>query len=59
MGMSNAVFSFLSKLGPEDLLLLAVALILLIERQCDGRFILFLLLIFMIELPKGLLTGGS
>lgn len=57
MSFGNVLLGTLSRLGPEDILLLALAFILLIERQCDKRFIVFLLLIFIIELPKGLLVG--
>lgn len=56
MSLNNALLATVSRLGPEDILLLVVVFILLIEGQCDKKFIIFFLLIFLIELPKGLLA---
>ncbi|MGE5631054.1 MAG: hypothetical protein ACM3TR_08165 [Caulobacteraceae bacterium] len=56
MGISYTMLRTLSALRPDDFLLLAVALILLVENQCDRKFVLFVLLIFIMELPQGLLT---
>lgn len=56
MSLNSEIFRILSRLSPEDMLLLVIAIILLIEGKCDKRFLFFLLLIFIIELPEGLLT---
>lgn len=56
MSLNNALLATVSRFGPEDILLLVVVFILLIEGQCDKKFIIFFLLIFLIELPKGLLA---
>lgn len=56
MGIERLLLGMLSKLTPEDFLLLAIIFILYVENKCDKTFLIILLLVFIMDLPQGLLT---
>jgi len=56
MGMERLVLGILSSLSPEDFLILAVIFILYIENKCDKTFLIIMLMVFLMELPQGLLA---
>lgn len=56
MGMERLAMDILSRLTPEDFLILAVVFILYVEKECDKTFLVIMLLVFMMDLPQGLLA---
>lgn len=46
----------LSRLTPEDFVILAIIFILYVEKQCDKTFLLIMLLVFIMDMPQGLLA---
>ena len=56
MSMERLALSMLSRLSPEDFLILAVVFILYIENKCDKTFLVIMLLVFLMDLPQGLLA---
>lgn len=56
MGVERLALGILSRLSPEDFLILAVIFILYIENQCDKTFLVLMLLVFAMDLPQGLLA---
>ena len=56
MGVERLILSMLSRLSPEDFLILAVVFILYIENKCDKTFLVIMLLVFLMDLPQGLLV---
>ena len=56
MGMEHLILSILNRLSPEDFLILAVIFILYIENKCDKTFLLIMFLVFLMDLPQGLLA---
>lgn len=56
MGMERLVLSMLSRLSPEDFLILAVVFILFIESKSEKTFLVIMLLVFFMDLPQGLLV---
>jgi hypothetical protein len=56
MGIERLMLGILSNLTPEDFLLLAVIFILCVENKCDKTFLIIMLLVFIMDLPQGLLA---
>ena len=56
MSVEKLVLSMLSRLSPEDFLILAVVFILYVENKCDKTFLVIMLLVFIMDLPQGLLA---
>lgn len=56
MGVESLALGMLSRLSPEDFLILAVVFILYIEKQSDKTFLVIMLLVFIMDLPQGLLA---
>ncbi len=56
MGMERLALGILNRLTPEDFLILAVVFILHVENKCDKTFLVIMLLVFMMDLPQGLLA---
>jgi hypothetical protein len=56
MGMEHLILSILNRLSPEDFLILAVIFILYIENKCDKTFLIIMFLVFLMDLPQGLLA---
>ena len=56
MGIERLALGILSRLSPEDFLVLAIVFILYVEKQCDMTFLIFMLLVFIMDLPDGLLA---
>lgn len=56
MGVERLVLGMLSRLSPEDFLVLAIVFILYIENKCDKTFLVIMLLVFVMDLPQGLLA---
>ncbi|HOE57205.1 MAG TPA: hypothetical protein PLL98_02835 [Bacillota bacterium] len=56
MGVERLILGMLSRLNSEDFLILAVVFILYIENKCDKTFLLIMLLVFLMDMPDGLLT---
>lgn len=56
MGVERLIINMLSRLSPEDFLILAVVFILFIENKCDKTFLTIVLLVFFMDLPQGLLA---
>ncbi|NLK35434.1 MAG: hypothetical protein GX301_08325 [Gracilibacteraceae bacterium] len=55
MSTEHLIFGILNRLSPEDFLILAIVFILFIENKCDKTFLIILLLVFLMDLPQGLL----
>ena len=56
MGIERLALVILSRLSPEDFLVLAIVFILYVEKQCDKTFLIIMLLVFIMDLPDGLLA---
>jgi hypothetical protein len=56
MSMEHLILNILSRLSPEDFLVLAVIFILYIENKCDKTFLVIMLLVLIMDLPQGLLA---
>ncbi|MHB1394955.1 MAG: hypothetical protein ACYCYE_18250 [Clostridia bacterium] len=56
MGLERLALDMLSRLTPEDFLVLAIVFILYIENKCDKTFLVIMLLVFIMDLPQGLLA---
>ena len=56
MSMERLALGILSRLGPEDFLILAIVFILYKENKSDKTFLLIMLLVFIMDLPQGLLA---
>ena len=56
MSVERLALGMLSRLSPEDFLILAVVFILYIENKCDKTFLVIMLLVFVMDLPQGLLA---
>ncbi len=56
MGVERLLLSMLGRLSPEDFLILAVVFILYMEKKCDKTFLLVMLLVFLMDMPEGLLV---
>lgn len=56
MGMERLVLGLLNSLGPEDFLILAVIFILYVEKKCDKTFLIIMFMVFLMDLPQGLLA---
>lgn len=56
MGLERLALTMLSRLTPEDFLVLAVVFILYVENKCDKTFLVIMLLVFIMDLPQGLLA---
>jgi len=56
MGVERLALGLLSNLSPEDFLVLAVVFILYIENKCDKTFLIIMLMVFLMDLPQGLLA---
>ena len=56
MGLERLTLTMLSRLTPEDFLVLAIVFILYVENKCDKTFLVIMLLVFIMDLPQGLLA---
>lgn len=56
MGLEHLALSMLNRLTPEDFLVLAIVFILYVENMCDKTFLVIMLLVFIMDLPQGLLA---
>ena len=56
MSLERLALGMLSRLTPEDFLVLAIVFILYIENKCDKTFLVIMLLVFIMDLPQGLLA---
>lgn len=56
MSMERLALDIFGRLSPEDFLLLAIVFILYIENKCDKTFLIIMLLVFLMDLPQGLLA---
>ncbi|HYE08575.1 MAG TPA: hypothetical protein VEF53_00195 [Patescibacteria group bacterium] len=56
MSLERLALGMLSRLTPEDFLVLAVVFILYVENKCDKTFLVIMLLVFIMDLPQGLLA---
>ncbi len=56
MSLERLALDMLSRLTPEDFLVLALVFILYIENKCDKTFLVIMLLVFIMDLPQGLLA---
>jgi hypothetical protein len=56
MSIERLALGILSRLSPEDFLILAVVFILYFENKCDKTFLVLMLLVFIMDLPQGLLA---
>ncbi|HYE83254.1 MAG TPA: hypothetical protein VEG39_13955 [Clostridia bacterium] len=56
MGVERLALGILNRLSPEDFLILAIVFILYVESQCDKTFLVLMLLVFIMDLPQGLLA---
>lgn len=56
MSVERLALSILSRLSPEDFLILAVVFILYKEKKSDKTFLLIMLLVFIMDLPQDLLS---
>lgn len=56
MSIERLALGILSRLSPEDFLILAVVFILYVENKCDKTFLVIMLLVFIMDLPQGLLA---
>lgn len=56
MGLERLALGMLSRLTPEDFLVLAIVFILYVENKTDKTFLVVMLLVFIMDLPQGLLA---
>jgi hypothetical protein len=56
MSLERLALTMLSRLTPEDFLVLAIVFILYVENKCDKTFLVIMLLVFIMDLPQGLLA---
>jgi len=56
MGLERLALTMLSRLTPEDFLVLSLVFILYVESKCDKTFLVIMLLVFIMDLPQGLLA---